>query len=274
MSVVWGRIVVGGQDMGAGIVLGARSVLTAGSCVRVVADGDTAADLTVAIPDGPSSSAVVRERIETLDLALLALANPVCGTGHLPLAVRGRASDRWLAPTRPGGQPLVGEVTAARVESAGGPLAAVRLRPDPADHGDQVADQVGDHGWPGMPVFVGPEEYNRVIGILIEQPDRSDPARAADTWHAAAIESAIDQFESLRSVNLLRTLIGGGEAGQQTVAKPRDTTPVEAILRLLDRQGVIDPEVRAIHQVLVGKWATDDRMDGGIDPDEPRDAQS
>lgn len=259
MSVVWGRIVVGGQDMGAGIVLAARSLLTTARCVRDVAVGAVDADLTVVIGDASPTTAVLRERVDAADLALLTLTDRVCATTRLPLASRCHPGDRWLAPARPDGSPLVGEVAGAMADvpsPAGGLIRAIRLSV-PADPDVRSADG---------PVFDG---NDRVIGLLAQpSPERTQTSEPG-TLFAAAIEGAIDQFESLRSSYLLRVLVCGADATPATVPKPRDADAIDTILRLLDRQGVIDPEVRAIHQVLAGKWATDDHT-----PDEQREALS
>lgn len=274
MDLVWARVMVGGQDVGAGIVLAARSLVTAAQGVRDVAVGDADADLTVAIGDAPPVKAVLAERADAEGLALLTAAQPIGATVRLPLADSGRAGDGWSAPAAG----LAGDV------DAGGDVLELRTG----------AEQAGDGG-PGGPVFARPDEDNRIIGILTERT----PDGTAQKLTAAAIASVLDTFESLRSAHLLRTMLGAPKTAQQKTSAPKTTETTEpdstasnstvsnstpsnsAVpdsteedspapesatpdspapdsaptspdpLRLLNNHGVIDPEVRGIHHLLV-----------------------
>lgn len=250
---MWARVIVNGADQGGGVVLTSRFLLTAGHCVRGVAAGSPDADVKVVLGDAQVVNAVLQERAEASDLALLKLSHPVGSA--LPLASRCRRGDEWYAPARPfkSDPELVGQVAATMPFEcvAGGVIEAVQLTTQ-SDLGQYV-------GYSGGPVFLSPEEHNKIIGILIEQyPDRIDAARASNTLFAAAILDAIDQFASLTNSYLLRTLIGE-QAQRPPISErapaARAAGAEAAVLAMLDRQGVLDPEIRAVYQVLVSKWA-------------------
>jgi hypothetical protein len=195
--------------------------------------------------------ATLVEQVATSDLALLKLSQPVGSA--LPLASRCCAGDGWFAPARPSlsDPQLVGQVATPTISHqcvAGGTIDAVQLTTQ--------SDLGGYHGYSGGPVFLSPEACNKVIGILIEQyPDRIDARRATNTLFAAAITDAIDQFDSLTNAYLLRMLVDGKPAAIVPRPKRRAKPSAEhkAILDILDKYGIIDPEIRTVYQVLVSK---------------------
>lgn len=269
-DLAWARVALDGVDRGGGVLLAPRQLLTAQHCVVGVEIGDDESRLEVSVADRAPVHATLEARAEAADLALLKLSHPLGSAVRLPVASRSRRGDKWFAPSRPSkaDPELAGDVVGPLLYEcqAGGCIDAVQLT---------TQSVLGDYaGYSGGPVFTTPEDRHSVIGVLIEQfPDHIDHERASNTLFAAAIEGAMDQFESLQTAYLLRMLRDHGETGDQveaekdeehrsaldqaalTVSGGRpDERHVKTVLGWLGASGVIDPEVRGLHQALVNKW--------------------
>lgn len=263
----WVRIYCHGVNRGGGILLTSQLVVTAAHCVADVGVGhpEDAVTATMGHSTMPVPARLV-ERVDAKDLALLKLSQPLGSAVRLPWASRCRRGDDWFAPSRPtlSDPELDGSVTGTMTYEcvAGGVVEAVQLT---------TQAHLGNYeGYSGGPVFLSPEQVNRVIGILIEQyPDRIDLGRASNTLFAAAIEGVIDQFDTLGTGYLLRSLFE-----HQASEKPRDEARTSAALTEVGQSDsaagersvttvlgwhggfdVVEPEVRSAHQALVSKWA-------------------
>jgi Trypsin-like peptidase domain len=259
----WVRIYCRGENRGGGILLTSQLVVTAAHCVPGVRAGHPQEELCASV--GHSSSTVpaqLVERIDAQDLALLRLSQPIGTSVRLPWASRCRRGDGWFAPSRPtmADPELDGSVTGTMNYEAvsGGVVHAVQLT---------TQAHLGNYaGYSGGPVFLSPEESNLIIGILIEQyPDRIDLDRASNTLFAAAIEGVLEQFHTLSTAYLLRSLfdhpatsrpqrpepLPAAESGNW-VAAERSAKVVLGWLAV----DVVDPEIRTVHQALVSKWVT------------------
>jgi hypothetical protein len=258
----WVRIYHHGVNRGGGILLTSQLVVTAAHCVAGVCVGHPEDEVTASMGHGtvPVPARLV-ERVDAKDLALLKLSQPMGSSVRLPWASRCRRGDGWFAPSRPtrSDPELDGSVTGTMAYEcvAGGVVEAVQLT---------TQAHLGNYeGYSGGPVFLSPEEANKVIGILIEQyPDRIDLDRASNTLFAAAIEGVIDQFDTLGTGYLLRSLFE-----HSVPEKPREPVSLDAagdraaaersaatVLGWHGSFDVVDPEVRSVHQALVSKWVT------------------
>lgn len=254
----WARIHRHGANRGGGIFLTSQLVVTAAHCLDGVRVGHEVDAVCVSLGHGTPVPAQLVECVETNDLALLKLTQPIGLSARLPLVSPCRRGDVWFAPARPtmSDPELDGSVTATvpYTCAAGGLIQAVQLT---------TQAQLGHYeGYSGGPVFLSPEEANKVIGLLIEQyPDRIDPDRVTNTLFAAAIQGVMEQFDALRSAYLLRTLVFENQpsparrpaAGVNWADAERTADNVVAWHGPLD---VVEPEVRSLHQALVSKWAT------------------
>lgn len=264
----WVRIAHRGVNRGGGIPLTSQLVVTAAHCVAGMEVGHGADELCVTIGhDLVPTSAQLVECVEAKDLALIRLTQPLGPSLRLPWASRCRRGDDWFAPSRPtmADPELDGSVTGTvRYEcAAGGVINAVQLT---------TQAHLGNYdGYSGGPVFLTPEESNRVIGLLIEQyPDRINLDRATNTLFAAAIEGVIEQFDTLGTGYLLRSLFETPTPNETRTAS-RELPPLtsvgmtawvdaersaETVLGWHGRFDVVDPEIRSVHQALVSKWVT------------------
>lgn len=265
----WMRIFRHGINRGGGIPLTAQLVVTAAHCVAGVNVGHEANAVCVSIGHDTSPiPAQLVECVEAKDLALIRLTQPISPSTRLPWASRCRRGDDWFAPSRPtrADPELDGSVTGTvRYEcAAGGVINAVQLT---------TQAHLGNYeGYSGGPVFLSPEESNKVIGLLIEQyPDRIDLDRATNTLFAAAIEGVIEQFDTLGTGYLLRSLFENPVPREQACTTPRGVPPLsgvgmagwdeaersaEMVLGWHGGFDVVDPEIRSVHQALVSKWVT------------------
>jgi hypothetical protein len=261
----WVRIYCHGHNRGGGILLTSQLVVTAAHCVPGVSVGHPPEAVCAAVGHGSSTvPAQLVERLDAQDLALLRLSQPIGTSVRLPWASRSRRGDGWFAPSRPtmSDPELDGSVTGTmNYETvSGGVVQAVQLN---------TQAHLGNYeGYSGGPVFLSPEESNRIIGILIEQyPDRINLDRASNTLFAAAIEGVLEQFRTLGTAYLLRSLFESpapssardpapltlAEAGSADwVAAERSAKVVLGWLAV----DVVDPEIRSVHQALVSKWVT------------------
>lgn len=267
-DLAWARVARDGVDRGGGVLLAPRQLLTASHCVQGVKIGDSETRLQVTVADRAPVHAVLQARAESADLALLKLSHSLGSAVRLPVASRGRRGDKWFAPSRPSktDPELAGDVVGPILYDcqSGGRIDAVQLT---------TQSLLGDYaGYSGGPVFTTPEDRHNVIGVLIEQyPDRTDPDRFTNTLFAAAIDGAMDQFETLQTAYLLRMLRDHDHdhatakrdeeyrAALDRLVKPIGDDTVEkrhvrTVLSWLDTAGAVDPEVRGLHQALVNKW--------------------
>jgi hypothetical protein len=236
-------------------------MVTAAHCVDGLEIGHGPDILAVSLGHGAPIPAKLVERADSWDLALIKLSRPMGNMVRFPWASRCSRGDGWFAPSRPtqSDPELDGHVTGQFTYEcfAGDVIEAIQLTTQAG---------LGNYeGYSGGPVFLLPEDSNRVIGILIEQyPDRVDTDRAGGTLFAAAIEGVIEQFDRLSTAYLLRWLVEGSAVKEhdasrgQKSAMPRTGAPAVRKARIVVEwtgdQGVIDPEVRAIHQALINKW--------------------
>jgi hypothetical protein len=264
VDLPWVRIYRHGVNKGGGIPLTSQLVVTAAHCVAGVDLGHPADAISASVGHGSPIPAGLVERSDSKDLALIRLSKPMGPAVRLPWASRCSRGDGWFAPSRPtmSDPELDGSVTGTVTYEcvAGGVIHAVQLT---------TQAHLGNYeGYSGGPVFLSPEESNKVIGLLIEQyPDRIDIGRATNTLFAAAIEGVIEQFDTLGTRYLLRSLI----ESRPVPVERRDPPPLTEIgsadwavaertaTTVLGWHGsfdVVDPEVRSVHQALVSKWVT------------------
>jgi hypothetical protein len=269
----WARIYRHGVNRGGGILLTSQLVVTAAHCVAEVCVGDPEDAICVSMGhDTTPVPASLVERVATKDLALLKPSQPLGSSVRLPWASRCRRGDEWFAPSRPtlSDPQLDGSVSGTMNYEcvAGGVLHALQLT---------TRSSLGNYeGYSGGPVFLEPEEANKVIGILIEQyPDRAELDRATNTLFAAAIEGVIEQFDTLSTSYLLRSLFEHAENRDSARLEPipldepgpADLTVAERVAStVLGWSGavdVVDPEIRSVHQALVSKWVTQHTDEAG-----------
>jgi hypothetical protein len=249
----WARIHRHGANRGGGIFLTSQLVVTAAHCLDGVRVGHEADAVCVSLGHGTPIPAQLVERVDTNDLALLKLTQPIGLSARLPLVSPCRRGDEWFAPARPttSDPELDGAVTATVPYTcvAGGLIQAVQLTTQtPLGHYE---------GYSGGPVFLSPEDANKVIGLLIEQyPDRIDPDRATNTLFAAAIQGVMEQFDSLRSAYLIRTLMFENLVPARRPVPDVNWADAENVVGWHGLFDVVEPEVRSLHQALVSKWAT------------------
>ena len=250
----WVRIYRHDINRGGGILLTSQLVVTAAHCVDGIEVGHAPNELRAGVGHGTATiPARLVERADTRDLALIRLGQPVGSSVRLPWATRARRGDTWFAPSRPtmSDPELDGSVTGTidYKFASGEVLQAVQLT---------TQAHLGNYaGYSGGPVFLSPEESNRVIGILIEQyPDRIELDRASNTLFAAAIEGVLEQFTTLSTGYLLRSLLENSPPPPAAPASTAAWNAAETVLGWHGTLDVVDPEVRTVHQALVSKWVT------------------
>lgn len=267
-DVPWVRIFCHGDNRGGGVLLTSQLVVTAAHCVKDVAVGHDSGAVMVSVGHGTPILAEVVDKADQWDLALVKLSVPVGSSIQLPWASDCYRGDGWFAPSRPtqADPELEGSVSNTLVYEcvAGGQIQAIQLL--------TRADLGVYEGYSGGPVFLTPESSNRVAGVLIEQhPDRAGGDRATNVLFAATMAGAIDQFEKLSTSYLLRYLMSASPtppaAASVAVTVAEDQVHAHAVAsghpaqrratvaqEWLGEFGVLDPEVRSVHQALVSKW--------------------
>jgi hypothetical protein len=258
----WVRIYRDGVNRGGGIPLTSQFVVTAAHCVEGVEVGHSPEVLCAKIGHGADTiPARLVERADSRDLALIRLSQPMGSSVRLPWASRCRRGDGWFAPSRPtvSDPELDGSVTGTMDYkcASGDVLHAIQLTTHAI---------LGNYeGYSGGPVFLSPEESNRVIGLLIEQyPDRIALDRASNTLFAAAIEGVLEQFTTLSTGYLLRSLLEPSAPPRPARTNDNPTwNAAETVLGWHATFDVVDPEVRLVHQALVSKWVTQHAGEAG-----------
>lgn len=276
-DLFWARVIVGGVDRGGGVALAPRLLVTAAHCVQGVEVGDAESAIEVAVAGRPPVSAVLQERADRADLALLRLDEPLVSSVRLPHVSGCRRGDPWFAPARPRmtDPELDGHVSSVMLYDcqAGARIEAIQLT---------TSSVLGNYaGYSGGPVFLEPEDRNRVAGILIEQyPDQVDHARATNVLFAASAQEALDQFNSLSTRYLLRLAVAGNSAEPR--ARTEDRAPIgpaatamttdevqqrhlQNLLSALIAAGELDPESLPIHLARFQNWLRLNGDDDGQD---------
>lgn len=277
-ELVWARVIVDGVDRGGGVALAPRLLVTAAHCVQGIELGAAGQALEVAVSGRPRVSAVLQERADRADLALLRLDEPLVSSVRLPHVSDCRRGDPWFAPARPSmtDPELDGHVSSVMLYDcqAGARIEAIQLT---------TSSVLGNYaGYSGGPVFLQPEDRNRVAGILIEQyPDQLDHTRATNVLFAASAQEALDQFNSLSTRYLLRLAVAGDSAEPRERQEPavgpgaaamtaddRQQRHIQNLLSALIVAGELEPESLPIHLVRFQNWL---RLNGDDDAqDAPR----
>ena len=225
-SPVWqcgGRVLVSGNDKGAGVAVGPCRVLTAG---HVVGGGQPGTPVSFKPLGGDAVSVTPPIRFaEGLDAAALDLADAVTCS---PVA-NASAGERWFVnATGASNDPvLTGAITAIGVpitDAMGNRVRAIQLQVD--------QDLGGFKGYSGGAVL---NEQGQVTGLLIEQKPQRIPVRRPAATNVLFALPIADVAKSLRiDVSLARPapILGDVSRSPEGASPPPSTTNVSVEVRV------------------------------------------
>lgn len=238
-SPVWqcgGRVLVDGNDKGAGVAVGPQRVLTAG---HVVGGGQPGTPVSFKPLGGDAVSVIPPIRFaEGLDAAVLDLADTVTCS---PVA-NASAGERWFVnATGASNDPvLTGAITAIGVpitDAMGNRVTVIQL---------QVDQELGGFkGYSGGAVL---NEQGQVTGLLIEQKPQRIPARRPEASNVLFALPIVDVADSLRIDITLAPpapILGDVSRSPEGAGPPPSTTNVRVEVKVEGPAERLAPSLQA-----------------------------